>query len=92
MSDDISSTATDKARAAAAAAAAAGAAKGASASVEDKLDEARERFESVKEDLGEAVEGGGDKAAQGVKEGAEDDKHSLLGDLWKGARRWFGRS
>ncbi|GAA5898607.1 hypothetical protein JCM8208_004712 [Rhodotorula glutinis] len=93
MSDDISSTATDKARAAAAGAAGAakGAAERATESVEDKLDEAKERFESVREEVSEAFEGVKDQAAEvakeDVKEGADDDKHSLLGDLWKAGKK-----
>ncbi|KPV77032.1 uncharacterized protein RHOBADRAFT_51996 [Rhodotorula graminis WP1] len=91
MSDDISSTATDKARAAAGAAE-----RASSESVEDKLDEAKERFESVREEVGDAFEGVKDKAAEAVKEGKEavkdaaaddDDKHSLLGDLWKAGKK-----
>lgn len=89
MSDDLSSTATDKARQAAQAA------KEAKAKVEDKVDEAKERFESVKEEVEEAVGGAAKevKERKGGKEATkeeEEEKHSLLGDLWKGAKRWFG--
>ena len=86
MSDDITSTA-----------------KTAQKAAEEKVAEAKERFESVKEEVAEAVEGaegkvkakaGGVKEKVGeAKEKAEkeaEEKHSLLGDLWKGAKSWFG--
>ncbi|BGP45313.1 mdj1 protein precursor [Rhodotorula kratochvilovae] len=83
MSDDITSTARTAQKAA-----------------EEKVAEAKERFESVKEEVEEAVEGveGKVKAKKAevkekvgeAKEKAEkeaEEKHSLLGDLWKAGKK-----
>ncbi|GAA6047945.1 hypothetical protein JCM3770_006437 [Rhodotorula araucariae] len=86
MSDDISSTGA--------------AAAAARRAAEEKVAEAKERFESVKGEVEEAVAGAEDavkaKAAE-VKdkvaagkdkvEKEAEDKHSLLGDLWKAGKK-----
>lgn len=103
MSDDITSTAKSaEAAASAAAAEAAEAAKGAQSRTEEKVadtaekvEEAKEKFEEVAKEevnnLGREASGDRKGAASDKSKKPEDgDDHSMLGDLWKGAKKWFG--
>ena len=77
MSDDITSTKPAESAAAA------------EHTIEEKLEEAKEKFEEVAKAATETKETSGDSEAVKKDKSSEEGDHTLLGDLWKGAKKWF---